>query len=84
MGGIKNVRGTDVYVKCEFCEESLRELLKHLKTDNATKPLIKHTLTKWQFLSKDCLPLLVMHTQDKRLAFLTLMMLVKLTEMPAT
>ena len=61
VGSVKTIGGIEVYVKSQYCEESLRELIKHLKNDNAKEPLIKHTLTKWQFLIKDCLPLLVMH-----------------------
>jgi hypothetical protein len=46
-------------------------------------PIVKHILGKWSFLQRDLLPLLIFHDRDKRLAFLTLMLLVQLTELPS-
>ena len=33
VGSIKSVGGVDVYVKSDSCEDSIRELIKHLKFD---------------------------------------------------
>jgi hypothetical protein len=83
VGSIKSVAGKDVYMKSEHCEESIKDLIKHLKFENVKLPVVKQILGKWKFLSNDLLPLLVFHNKDKKLSFLTLMMLVQLTEIPA-
>ncbi len=83
MGSVKNVAKIDVYVKDEHCEVSLREIIKHLKSESLKRPIVKSTLGKWSFLQSDLLPLLVFHDRDKKLAFLTLMLLVQLTELPS-
>jgi hypothetical protein len=83
VGAIKSIGGIDVYVKSEHCEESIRELIKHLKNESPKNPIIKHILGQWSFLQRDLLPLLIFHDKDKKLSFLTLMLLVQLTEFPA-
>jgi hypothetical protein len=83
VGSVKNIGGIDVYVKSEHCEESLRDIIKNLKQESPKLPLIKHILSKWQFLAKDLLPVLIFHDKDKKLSFLTIMLLVQLTEQPA-
>ena len=83
VGSVKNVNKLDVYVKSEHCEVSLREIIKHIKSDSEKIPLVKNILGKWSFLQGDLLPLLVFHDRDKKLAFLTLMLLVQLTELPS-
>ena len=70
-------------MKSEHCEVSLREIIKHIKSDSEKVPLVKNILGKWSFLQGDLLPLLVFHDRDKKLAFLTLMLLVQLTELPS-
>ena len=61
VGSTKQVGGIDVYVKHEHCEESLKELFKYLKFDSQREPYVRQTLGKWNFLSKDLLPLLIFH-----------------------
>ncbi len=78
MGSIKSVGGIDVYVKNDHCEESVKELIKLLKFDDSLQT--KLILGTWEFLQKDLLPLLIFHDKDKKLSFLTLMLLVQLTE----
>lgn len=51
-------------MKSEHCEESLRDLIKNLKQESPKLPLIKHILSKWQFLAKDLLPVLIFHDKD--------------------
>jgi hypothetical protein len=69
-------------VKDENCESSLKELIREIKYDGAKAPTTRHVLGKWSFLQRDLLPLLIFHDRDKRLAFLTLMLLVQLTAQP--
>jgi hypothetical protein len=69
-------------VKDENCESSLKELIKEIKYNSARMPITRHVLGKWSFLQRDLLPLLIFHDRDKRLAFLTLMLLVQLTALP--
>lgn len=80
VGQIKSVGGQDVYVKRDACEHSLRELIKHLKFETPKHPTVRTILHDWQFLQRDLLPLLIFHDKDKKLSFLTLMLLVQLTE----
>ena len=53
-----------------------------MKEDTPRWPISRHVLGKWSFLQRDLLPLLIFHNRDKRLAFLTLMLLVQLTALP--
>ena len=50
VGGIKSVGGMDVYVKNQYCEESIRDLIKLLKRENEKLPVVKHVLCTWKFL----------------------------------
>ena len=79
---MKTVGGIDVYVKSDNCEEHIRELIRILKFDDTQKT--QHLLGSWSFLQRDLLPLLIFHDKDKKLSFLTLMLLVQLTEPPPT
>lgn len=76
MGSIKNINDYDVYVKHEHCEESLRDILSNLRKDGSTYPMVKLYLGSWGFFKKDLLPLLIFHKQDKRLSFITTMLMV--------
>ena len=80
VGSIKSVGGVDVYVKSAACEDHLRSLIHHLKFDSEKRPAVKQLLGTWCFLQRDLLPLLIFHDKDKKLTFLTLMVLVQLTE----
>lgn len=53
-----------------------------LKQDADSYPITKQVLAAWQFVQRDLEPLLIFHYRDKKLSFLTLMALVKLTELP--
>jgi hypothetical protein len=72
----------DVYAKDEHCEVSLREIIKLIKSDSEKIPLAKNILGKWSFLQEHLLPLLIFHDRDKKIAFLTLMLIVQMTELP--
>ena len=50
VGSIKQVGGLDIYVKSEFCEESLKELFKQIKFDRQREPFVRQTLGRWNFL----------------------------------
>lgn len=39
-GSFKSVGGIDVFVKSQYCEDSIRELIKHRKNDNNTEPIV--------------------------------------------
>lgn len=83
VGTIKNVNGYDVYVKHEHSEDSLKFILQSLRSDGQAYPLVRLYLGQWGLVKKDLLHLLVFHKQDKRLSFLTTMIIVQLTELPA-
>jgi len=84
VGSVKNINGYDVYVKNEsYCEDSLKDIYSNLKRDGESYPIVKLYLGEWGLLKKDLLPLLVFHKQDKRLSFLTTMIMVQLTSLPA-
>jgi hypothetical protein len=80
VGSVKSVGGNDVYVKSNDCELSLKEIIKRLKFDSLKRPIARLILSEWLFLQKDLLPLLIFHDKDKKLSFLTLMILVQMTE----
>lgn len=76
VGNIKEVGGFDVYVKNEHCEESIKDLIKTIKHENPRLAVVKETLGKWNFLQQHLMPILIFHQQDKKLSFLTVMLLV--------
>lgn len=82
VGRVKNINGYDVYVKNKQCEASLRDIHKFLKHESMAQPTAKLTLGEWEFLQNDLIPLLIFHKKDKKLSFLTCMLLVQLTEIP--
>ena len=63
-------------------ENASPDIHKRLKSESDKFPLVKITLGEWEFLKKDLIPLLIFHKQDKKLSFLTVMLLVQLTEIP--
>jgi hypothetical protein len=82
VGSVKNVKGIEVFVKNEYCEENLKDINKFLRSENSEKPTIRRELGKWNFLEESLLPLLVSQKQDKKLSFLTILLLAELTYMP--
>lgn len=82
MGQIKKVNGYDVYVKSEHCEDSLKDIINHLKTDANDHPNVRFILGEWRFLEEDLINLLIFHKKDKKLSFLTAMIMAQLTEPP--
>ena len=69
-------------MKHHHCEESLKDLHRRIKYDNKFFPLVRLTLGEWKFLEQSLLPLLTYHKKDKKLAFITCMLFVQLTEYP--
>ena len=82
VGTIKNINNFDVYVKHDQCEVSIKDIHKRLKNENISNPIIKLTLGEWRFLQNDLMPLLNFHKKDKKLSFLTVMLMVQITEVP--
>lgn len=82
VGSIKNVKGIEVFVKNEYCEENLKDINKFLRSEDPEKPSIRRELGKWNFLEESLLPLLVSQKQDKKVCFLTILLLAELTYMP--
>jgi len=82
VGSIKNIENYDVYVKHAQCEHSLTDIYRRLKNESTSYPIVKLTLGDWRFLQNDLIPLLIFHKQDKKLSFLTCMLMVQLTEVP--
>jgi timeless len=70
------VGGHDVFAKGEHCIECIRELIKHMKNDTPSCPIVRKTLGRWKFLPEYIIPLLKFHAKDKKLSFLTLMLAV--------
>lgn len=69
-------------MKNEHCEDSIRDLIKAIKTDQPKLAAVKCILGRWNFLQQHLIPILIFHQQDKKLSFLAVMLLVQLTEMP--
>ena len=65
-----------VYVKKDGCEDCLKEIIKLVKYESHALPFVRQTLARWNTVKNDLLPLFLFHTKDKRLSFLTLMLLV--------
>ena len=76
VGQIRSINGHDVYVKHNQCEPCLRDLHRYLKNDSIIHPLTKLRLGGWQFLQQNLIPLLIFHKKDKKLSFMTVMMMV--------
>ena len=82
MGAHKEVNGFKVYVKHEDCLDSLKDIFKELQSDGLTVPFIRKTLGDWHFFEKDLIPIMVVHKQDKKLAFQGLKIMALMTQMP--
>lgn len=82
VGSVKDVKGIEIFVKNKYCEESLKDIHKFLRNENPLKPIIRRELAKWNFIEESLLPLLVSQKQDKKLSFLTILLLAELTYMP--
>jgi hypothetical protein len=54
-----------------------------IKHENPRLAVVKETLGRWNFLQQHLMPILIFHQQDKKLSFLTVMLLVQLTELPS-
>lgn len=78
VGSIKNVKGIEVFVQNEYCEENLKDINKFLRSEDPEKPSIRRELGKWNFLEESLLPLLVSQKEN----FLTILLLAELTYMP--
>ena len=76
VGSIHEIGEKKVWAKNEHCQESIKELIKHIKNDSPVNPIVKLTLGRWNFVGEHLIPLLTLHTQDKKLAFLALMLAV--------
>jgi hypothetical protein len=76
VGSVKTLNGFKVYVKGKYAQESIRELIKHLKNDTPSNPIVRLTLGRWKFLEETLIQLLILHKADKKLSFLTLMLAV--------
>ena len=82
IGDVKSIAGSDVYTKKEGCEDCIISIIKLLKYESNKQPFVRQTLGKWNILQSTLSPLFTIHTQDKKLAFQTLMLFVQLTELP--
>ena len=70
------------YVKGVHCEESLKDLVKYLRSDKPNKPFAKIILSDFQIVESDLLQLLILHVQDKKLSFWLIILFTLLTEKP--
>jgi len=53
-----------------------------LKFDNESHPTSKLILGEWKFLQNDLIPLLIFHKKDKKLSYMTVRLMVAMTEFP--
>lgn len=83
LGSVREINGLPIYVKGSHCEDSLKDLIKICKRDDADNPVTRIELGKWHILQNDILSLLVTQSQDKQLSFYLMILLVQLTETPA-
>ena len=82
MGSIKTINNYDVFVKHNQCEQSINIIYKKLKKENSSNPIYRLTLGDWEFMQLNLMNLLIFHKKDKKLSFLTCMLMVQLTEIP--
>jgi len=82
VGSIQEIAEKKVWAKSDYCQESIKDIIKHIKGDSPVNPIVKLTLGRWNFVGEHLIPLLTLHKQDKKLAFLALMLAVQLTELP--
>lgn len=76
------MNNNEVYVKNAHCEVSLRDIFRELNRDHAVHPIVRLTLGEWKFLQNDLMPLLIFHKRDKKLSYLTVKLMVMMTEFP--
>jgi hypothetical protein len=82
VGSIKNINGLDVFVKDEYCEQSLKDISRFLRADSSKNPTIKKELGRWSFLEESLIPIFISQKADKKLSFYALLILAELTMMP--
>ena len=82
VGAIKDVDGVELFVKGQHCEDAMKDIHRFLKRENPERPVVRLELAAWNFLEQQLLPLLVTQKQDKKLSFLTTLLLVDLTQFP--
>ena len=82
VGTVKKAEGQELFIKSEYCEQSLRDISKFLRTDDPKNPIMRRELGKWNFLPDSLLPLLVSQQKDKKLTFLTVLIMAELTYLP--
>jgi hypothetical protein len=82
LGSIKQHGQIEFYMKGPHCEDSLKDLIRLCKRDDDDNPVCKYELGKWGVFQNDLVQLLVTQTQDKKMTFYLMILMVLLTEYP--
>ena len=59
LGSVKLYHNNEIFMKGQHCEDSLKDLNKFCKNDDADKPITKLELGKWNVLTNQLIPILV-------------------------
>ena len=80
VGQLKTLNDNKVYVKSKHCEASMKDIFRELNREHSIHPNIRLILGQWKFLQNDLMPLLMFHKKDKKLSYLTVKLMVMMTE----
>lgn len=87
LGSIRTILKKDgakieAYIKGEYCEESIKDLVKNIRKDVPENPKVSLILSQFNIVESDLIKILVLHAEDKKLSFWLLALLSYLTAKP--
>ena len=87
LGGIRKIekqgKKIEAYIKGDYCEESIKDLVKNIRRDSPENPKVKLILSQFNIVESDLIKLLILHAEDKKLSFWLLALLSYLTAKPS-
>lgn len=86
MGGVRAIerqgRQFEAYIKGDYCEESVRDLVKFIRRDSPYNPKTRLILADYNIIESDLLKLLPIQVDDKKLSFWIIALLALMTAKP--
>lgn len=65
LGGIRNIKKDgkqiEAYIKGDYCEESIKDLVKYMRKDSAENPKVCLILSQFNIIESDLIKILVLH-----------------------
>lgn len=87
LGGIRTIKKDgekiEAYIKGDYCEESIKDLVKNIRRDVPENPKVNLILSQFNIVESDLIKILVLHAEDKKLSFWLLALLSYLTSKPS-